>query len=60
MRLLAAKGWSKAVDWDRLNTALEEQRATPTRISDGSSPLGPPHWRPVEARGAAAPAAPPS
>jgi len=60
MRLLAAKGWSKAVDWDRLNSALEEQRATPTRISNGSSPLGPSHWRPIEARGAVPPAIPPS
>ena len=34
MRLLAAKGWSSRVDFERLTKALEEKRAVPVRISE--------------------------
>jgi L,D-transpeptidase ErfK/SrfK len=60
MRLLGAKGWSKAIDWDLLNTALVEQRAEPTRISDGSAPLRGGRARRIEARGGTATSLPPS
>ncbi len=51
MRVLTAKGWSQLVDWELLNKALEEQRARPTRISNGSAPLR--AGRRLQARGAA-------
>jgi hypothetical protein len=60
MRLLAAKGWSKAVDWDLLNAALAEQRAEPIRISDGPTPLRGGRGRRIEARGEAPASAPSS
>ena len=51
LRLLAARGWSRQVDWELLEAAIAEKRATPTRISDGSAPPRPPAGEPIRAEG---------
>jgi L,D-transpeptidase ErfK/SrfK len=57
MRLLAARGWSRQVDWDLLDAAIAEKRATPTRIS---GPAASPRREPARAEGQKAEASPPS
>jgi L,D-transpeptidase ErfK/SrfK len=61
MRLLAARGFSRQVDWDLLDMAIAEKRATPTRISGRSAPPHhPPKPEPVRAEGQRAESSPPS
>ena len=60
MRLLAARGWSKQVDWEFLEAAIAEKRGTPTRISDRSAPLHSPKREPVRAEVQKAAPSPPS
>ena len=58
LRLIAARGWSSAVEWELLNLALAEKRGVPTRISNGLAPLRRMAPEAVEASGAAGSNAP--